>query len=116
MSIKLAGAGLVSLNGATAEGPGKSFDVQGCADFGMQVVLAGEPTARVTLEASLDDPYTVPDANASWYTLATFSTADSNTSGEIITAKGTPVRRVRCNLATLTGGSSPTVTAKVSAA
>lgn len=117
MAVKNSGAGMVALNGATSTGfqPGASFDVQGCDTFSMQVTFTGgEPTVVVELQATLDPP-TISDADATWYTIATFSTSDSDTSGEIITVTGTPVRRIACNLQTLSGGTSPTVTAKLAA-
>ncbi len=114
MSLKNAAAGFLGLKAVTGNGAGVGFDVQGCEDFGLQVVYTGgSPTVSVTLEGTIDPP-TITDANAKWFTLITWSSG-SQSSGDILFATGKPVRRVRANLGTFSGGTNPTLTAKLAA-
>lgn len=74
----------------------------------MQVVLTGSPTVvTVALEASLN--------GSQWMTAATWSTGAGQASGDIVFTSDKPVRYVRANLTTLTGGTSPTVSAYLTA-
>ena len=68
------------------------------------VVVSGAPSAvTLNLEGSID--------NISWFTLDTSTT----TTSEMRHIANRGVHYVRGNLVTLTGGSSPTVTVKISA-
>lgn len=90
-----------SLNAVTATGAGFPADF-GVAHskFSLQTVITGAPTAvSVALEGSLD--------GANWSPLVT----TTSTTGEIVAIADKPVRFVRANLTTLTGGAAPTVTA-----
>ncbi len=102
------GAGLLplsSLAAAAATGGGTPYDLGVChGNFSMAVTVAGGPSGcGVQLQGSLD--------GTNWYSLGS---ATSNTSGTAVaTASNTPARYVRANLTTLTGGTSPTVTALI---
>lgn len=64
--------------------------------------MTGAPTTvSVTLQGSLD--------GVNWFVLAT----SSSTTGDYQSVADKPVFFVRANLATLTGGTSPTVTARI---
>jgi len=95
-----------SLNAATSTGAGTSKDLESVAStYGVIVTATGGPsTVTCSLEGSHD--------NVNWYTVPS----------PTITAAGTFTlfqnllfRYVRVNLVTLSGGSSPTVTATVAA-
>jgi hypothetical protein len=94
-----------SLNAATAIGIGQVFNygqlVQGVS---MQTVITGAPaTIGVALEGSLDGVNFIS------------MTTSSSTTGELKSDTTHLVQYVRANLQTLTGGTSPTVTAIVGA-
>lgn len=94
-------APFASLNAATGTGAGTALD------FGVpvsaatiQTIVTGAPaTVSCTLQGSLD--------GINWVVLAT----SSSTTGDMQHAVDKPVRWLRANLATLTGGTAPTVTA-----
>jgi hypothetical protein len=90
-----------SLSSVTVTGPGTSFNLTNArANLGLQVACTGSPTTvLINLEGSLEGTH--------WFTLA----HSSNISGEIVFASNVPVIWLRANLTTLTGGSSPTVSA-----
>ncbi len=98
-----------SLNAATAVGAGDVAAIGGPAALGgvprkiaWEVRVTGAPTAmQVDLEGSLD--------NSNWYQIDTYNTV-ANTLREV-TQRGAKFLRVR--LVTLTGGTSPTVTARL---
>ncbi len=103
------GEAFTSLNAATATGPGDVAAVGGAAPLGgvprkiaWEKRVTGAPTAvQVDIEGSLD--------NSNWYQLDTENTT-GNTFREI-TQRG--AKFIRARLVTLTGGTSPTVTAKI---
>lgn len=75
----------------------------------MQVVLTGSPTACIVdLEGSLN--------GTNWFRLARWSIAGGQASGDLVFSSATPASQTRANLTTLTGGTAPTVTAKVASA
>jgi hypothetical protein len=96
-----------SLDAATSTGPGTlvEFDVPKSI-FSMEVVADGSPSSVVvTLQGTLDGTHFV--------TLGTVSLSGNDFN--IIHATSVYVA-VRANLTTLSGGSSPTVTATIAAA
>lgn len=96
-----------SLNAVTATGAGTVVDLGVVRSVHtMQTTVTGTPTGvAVNLEGSLS-------ASGPWGTLV----ASTSTAGDVQTVSGKAVRYVRANLATLTGGTSPTVTALVASA
>lgn len=99
--------GDVSLNAATATGVGTtiSFDCPK-SNVSMQVVLTGSPTTvSVPLEGTVD--------GVTFIQLVLFNQGSGNNA--IVASSGKPVVAVRANLTVLTGGTSPTVTATISA-
>jgi len=93
----------ISLNavGSTGAGTATSFGGVLTPRHTWTVKTTGSPTAvTVNFEGSID--------NVDWFTLDS-STA---TSSEMRHVVNKPVLFVRCNLTTLTGGTSPTVTCK----
>jgi hypothetical protein len=102
--IKTGTTPTVSLNAAaSAPATGAVAPLRaGCNKSAMQVSFTGgSPTVVVNLKGSID--------GTNYFTLATFNTS-GNASGDIVTSS-TPVAYLRADLATLSGGSSPTVTA-----
>ncbi len=95
---------LVSLDGVTATGAGSTFDLGSPASsWAIQVVATGSPIACIVdVEGSLD--------GQNWYTLGTWSKVSLDF-GDIAFISNKPVLYIRANLKTLTGGSSPVVTA-----
>jgi len=95
---------LTSLNAATATGPGAVKDLEGSFDFHTIFVHStGGASWSVTLEGSHD--------GVNWDAMATVTY-----SGNIDTmtpVSGLLVRYVRANLISLTGGTSPTITASI---
>jgi len=93
-----------SLNAVSAVGAGDSIDAHvPVSKHSIQVVLTGAPdTAVVTLEGTLD--------RVNWFVLATWTKA-SQTSGDIVSTADKPCVATRANCTTLTGGTSPTVSA-----
>lgn len=81
----------------------------------MQVVTTGSPTGCIVgLQGSLD--------GTNWITLTTWDVTVQTTNGDIVTASafaGTGIRAypvvnfVRANLTTLSGGTAPTVSARI---
>jgi len=104
LTADLAAGPVTALNAvttATASNPITMVPIRRCC--GVQVVHTGSPsTVTLTLEGSLD--------GVNWFTLATWSSG-SLSSGAIVWAADKPVSQVRANLGTLSGGTSPTVTA-----
>lgn len=96
-----------SLNAATATGPGTVVDLGVVrSSHTMQTTVTGAPAAvSVNLEGSLA-------AAGPWAVLAN----STSTTGDVQTATGKAVRYVRANLVTLTGGTSPAVTALIASA
>jgi hypothetical protein len=114
MAVKLAAAGMLGLSAVTLPTVGAGIDVQGTQNYGLQVEMTGAPgTGIVLLQGTLDPP-TIPDASATWFTLLTWDITAIAT-GAMLWATYSPVRRIRSNLTVLTGGTAPTVTAKMSA-
>ncbi len=103
------GEAFTSLNAATGTGAGDVAAIGGPAALGgvprklsWEVRVTGAPTAiQVDLEGSLD--------NTNWYQIDTYNVV-ANTLRQVVD-KG--AKFVRANLVTLTGGTSPTVTAKI---
>lgn len=72
--------------------------------FGIQTVVTGAPTAiSATLQGSLD--------GVNFYVLAT----STSTTGDYQTAVDKPTRWLKVNLGTLTGGTTPKITAFIGA-
>ena len=101
----VSGATLALLNAVTSTGAGTNIwggrkEAGGYQQkYTWQTVVTGSPASvSVKLEGSLDGD--------NWYALDT----SSNVSGELRAVVNSPVAFVRGNLATLTGGSSPSVT------
>jgi hypothetical protein len=103
------GEAFTSLNAATATGAGDVAAVAGSAALGgvpkkiaWEVRVTGSPSAmQVDLEGSLD--------NSNWYQIDTYNTV-ANTLRQVVDKAA---KFVRARLVTLTGGSSPTVTARI---
>lgn len=99
------GAVAVALNAVVATGASPSIDLgQAFASHTMQTVVTGAPTVSATLQGSLD--------GTNWATLATTTSA----TGDMQHAVDKPVRFLRVNLGTFTGGTAPTFTARVCSA
>lgn len=96
-----------SLNAATSTGPGGWPALNEPRSIHtMQVSFTGSPTrVVVNLEGTVD--------GTNWKVFATFDTNAGNASGDVITISEQPLLNARANLTTLTGGSSPTVTAAI---
>ncbi len=96
-------AAIKLLNATTTTGDGAVFNLafpQLAAAVQMEVT--GSPTrAVVSLLALLD--------GGTWDTICVLDTAQGYVSGEIVTLFPTPVRQVKANLGTLSGGTGPTV-------
>lgn len=97
----------VLLNAVTATGASTEFvlTVPG-REHTIQMNITGAPTAvTVDLEGSLD--------GVKWHQLAThpFSAAELTAESAMFHVTNKPISRIRANLTTLTGGTSPTVTA-----
>lgn len=99
MAVKLA-------NAATAIGVSSSWAVRmKPRNHSVQIVITGAPTAvTVDLEGSLD--------GSSWASLAShvLSAGELTAALALFHVVDKPVRFVRANLLTLTGGTAPTVT------
>lgn len=107
-AVNVGAVALTSLSAATATGAGTSqaytFARQA---FALQVTSTGTPTAViVNLEASLDGSH--------WFKVGAWNST-LQTTGDIVFVSDAPCYTIRANLATLTGGTSPTVTATVAA-
>lgn len=96
-----------SLNAVTTTGAGTVVDLGVVrSTHTLQTTVTGTPaTVTVNLEGSLA-------AAGPWATLV----ASTSTSGDVQTVSGKAVRYVRANLAALTGGTAPTVTALIASA
>lgn len=96
-----------SLNAATSTGAGASIDFsRPRRNLSMQVVFTSNPSpVKVTLEGTID--------GTDWFTLATFDTGASSNNKDIISADIVSVLSARANLITLTGGTTPNVTATI---
>jgi hypothetical protein len=102
----MSGFYFTSLNAATATGAGSEFTASQAGDtrsgFTWTVVVTGSPTAVVVnLEGSID--------GANWFTLDTCNA----TTSEMRHVINKDVVSLRANLATLTAGTAPTVTARI---
>lgn len=103
----------VSLDAATAVGPGASKDLDGVYDHHTMVTYAtGSPTSyEVYFEGSHDD--------SAWFGLALAQGGGSSVISRTVpdytmpTGSGHLARYVRARLLSLSGGSSPTVTATI---
>lgn len=76
--------------------------------WGLQVILGGTVAATgavVKLEGTLDGSH--------YFVIATWDLAAPLSSGDIVFAVDKPVTKVRANCTTLSGGTSPTLTAWV---
>ena len=79
--------------------PGFNLDPMACP-FSVGIGISiGTATTTFALQVALDDPFTVADADAHWFTV---SGAPTNASGFV--AMTVPVSRVRMNFSALTGG------------
>lgn len=93
-----------SLVAVGAVGVGSINDLDNVyATHSLQVNFTSNPAVAVDLEGSLD--------GVNFTKLASWSTSGGQVSGQIISVSGIPVRYVRANLVTLTGGTSPKVSA-----
>jgi hypothetical protein len=102
MSVKGAFVRANWLDVATATGTTEAEEVTGASKYGLQVAITGGPSAvTVRLQGSID--------GTGWADIGSYSATSDGTT--FIVDK--PVRYARLNLSTLTGGSSPTVTASV---
>lgn len=91
------------LNAVSATGPGAAVDLSSSPlrHHAWEIVVTGAPTAsEVHLQGSLD--------NTNWYTLDTSTT----TSSELRFVVDKPVRFVRANWISVSGGTAPTVTVR----
>ena len=109
-----------SLNSATDTGAGTSVDLEGVAnEFTMNVVVTGSPSSlTVRLQGSHDGTnwFTILDSDNSGSKVYGTEYANKHeTLDNSLTARPLKphARYVRANLVTLTGGTSPTVTATV---
>lgn len=97
----------VSLSAVAVTGAGSVQALsRPCKNVSMQVSFTGgSPTVKVNLQGSID--------GSNWFTLVSFDTGSSNVSGDVVGAATITVLYLRANVATLSGGTSPTVTATV---
>ena len=94
-----------SLAAVTGTGAGSSWRGNPSSDFSFQVICTGSPTAVVVdVEGSLDGH------TYSQVTQHTFSAGEITAGTALFHLVQSPLAKVRLNLTTLTGGSSPTVT------
>lgn len=98
----------VSLNAATSTGAGDEFGIVPFGalpllrTFAWDVIVTGGPaTLRVDIEGSLD--------GTNWFQLDTYT----STASTLRFVVDKPVKYVRANLVTLTGGSSPSTTTRI---
>jgi hypothetical protein len=96
-----------SLDAATSTGAGIAVDLgEVLTTHSMIAVATGSPSNRhVELQGSHDG-----------FVWAVLATADPGDAGLATTVINTPLRYVRANLATLAGGTSPTVTVTIASA
>lgn len=95
-----------SLNAVAATGVGNECRFGRARGLhNMQVKVTGAPTGCVVaLEGSLD-------LGVTWGVLATWDITKSYGSGDFVSAAANLQERIRAHLTTLSGGTSPTVTA-----
>jgi hypothetical protein len=103
----MGGFNFLSLSAATGTGAGTSFDAGQVGDtrsgITWSVVVTGAPSACVVnLEGSIN-------SGANWFTLDTCNA----TTSEMRHVVNKDVQLIRANLATLTAGTAPTVTARI---
>lgn len=95
------------LNAVTSTGASSVWGFrQNATDHTIQSTITGSPTVVVLdLEGSLDE--------VTWFTLAShsFSAAELSAQAAMFHVTNKLAKHIRLNLATLTGGASPTVTA-----
>lgn len=96
-------ADFTSLAAVTTTGAGSVLDFRATVGLiAITTTVTGAPTTVLLyLEGSLD--------NTNWFHLGT----STSTTGETVTISGSDAQYVRANLKTLTGGTSPTVTATI---
>lgn len=107
----MTGAFVKSLDAVTATGEGTaaSFGGHVRSTHAIQVSATGSPTGLVVkLQGSLN--------GTNWFTLATWDITAPLASGDMLFVTGKPVNQVRADCTTLSGGTSPTVSAWVSSA
>lgn len=96
------------LNAATATGAGSTVRTNGFRTYSIQVISTGSPDAvKVNVEGSND--------GATWFVIGAWDSSTPQTSGDIVVIKDSPCLYIRPNLATLTNGTAPTVTAYITA-
>lgn len=102
-----------SLNAATTTGPGASIDlVTARLNVRMSTTVTGSPAACVVvLEGSVDGTTWKPLATASHATVSNVLPGGPVT--DVVISNGHAVRYARANLVTLSGGTSPTVSAAI---
>lgn len=97
---------LVSLDAAVGVIAGSQIDFsRPRRNISMQVSFTSNPTVKVNLEGTID--------GINWFILSVFDTGAGGLNGGIIYADFVYVISARANLITLSGGTSPTVTATV---
>lgn len=104
-----------SLDGVTATGAGNFLEfVAPRAKHTMQVTLGGAVNATGVI-ANLEGTSQVDTNGAptAWFTMASWNLADPRVSGEAVTVDNVLVKFVRANLATFTGGTTPSLTAEI---
>lgn len=98
---------LTLLNAVLVDTTGEWKGVAGCRTFSIQVVYTGSPSGGViTLEGSNDGSNAVP-------TVLAIFTIGTDANGEMKFVVDKPVAFVRAKLASLSGGTAPTVSAKI---
>lgn len=97
----------ISLNAATGIGAGSVVNFSWPRrNISMQVVYTSNPSpVKVTLEGTID--------GTDWFILATFDTGAASVNKDIVYADNVTVLSARANLVTLTGGTTPAVTASI---
>lgn len=106
------------LNATSSTGPTDAEQVQGAKRYGILFVATGSPSSvNLILQGSLNgsDWFSVYSVNESRTGLLTWNDTSTSTVGEPLPDARTegPVTYLRLNLVTLSGGTSPTVTASV---
>jgi hypothetical protein len=103
-------AALKSLSAATGTGAGAAQNWGAVrSNHALQVNLTGAPSAvNVNLEGSLD--------GVNWTTIGAWAIAGGQTTGQTVWFTGKAAIFTRANLSTLTGGTTPTVSAIIGAA
>ncbi len=98
-----------SLDAATTTGPGLALEFDTPKSiFSLKIMTTGSPTFNINLEGSLD--------GVNWDTLLAHQTTGLfPTWSPVGLSGGTPLMAIRANLTSLSGGTSPTVTAIIAA-